>query len=83
MHFGRQIARNEFTTSEVEFSMLAKIGAQGHEAHVLAGMWALIDRFKPVLIVETGAVVLMDELKTHGYRADRAPGSSNVVFRPL
>lgn len=62
---------------------LVKIDAEGHEAHVLAGMWALIDRFKPVLIVETGPTALIDDLKRHGYRADRAPGSSNVVFRPL
>lgn len=63
--------------------VLVKIDAEGHEAHVLAGMWALIERFKPVLIVETGSAGLIDDLKTHGYRADRASGSSNVVFQSL
>jgi len=62
---------------------LIKIDAEGHEAHVLAGMWQLIERSRPVLIIETGSDQLVDEVKRRGYAVARSAGSSNVVCRPL
>lgn len=62
---------------------LIKIDAEGHEAHVLAGMWQLIERSRPVLIIETGSEPLVDEVKRRGYAVVRSAGSSNVVCRPL
>ena len=62
---------------------LIKIDAEGHEAHVLAGMRQLIDRSRPVLIIETGSAELVDDMKRRGYAVERSSGSSNVVCRPL
>lgn len=62
---------------------LIKIDAEGHEAHVLAGMWQLIERSRPVLIIETGSVELIDDMKRRGYAVERSTGSSNVVCKPL
>ena len=62
---------------------LIKIDAEGHEAHVLAGMWQLIERSRPVLLIETGSDQLVDEVKRRGYAVARSAGSSNVVCRPL
>ena len=61
---------------------LVKIDAEGHEAHVLAGMHRLIERFKPTLIVETGSAELIASIERFGYQVQRSPGSSNVVCRP-
>lgn len=62
---------------------LIKIDAEGHEAHVLTGMRQLIDRSRPVLIIETGSQQLVDDVKQRGYVVERLAGSSNVVCRPL
>jgi FkbM family methyltransferase len=61
---------------------LIKIDAEGHEAQVLAGMQRLIAESRPVLIVETGSVELIESLKRTGYTVERLAGSSNIVCRP-
>ena len=63
-----------------------KIDAEGHEAAVLAGMDALIERCKPTLLVETGSSEVVERLASRGYDWSRGKGSANVVFsatRPL
>ncbi len=62
---------------------LIKVDAEGHEAHVVAGMEQLIARARPVLIVETGSEGVIARLRGFGYDVQRATGSSNVVCRPL
>lgn len=62
---------------------LVKIDAEGHEAAVIAGMRRLIAEHRPTLIVETGSTDLVAQLVAVGYAASRAPGSANVIFRPL
>ena len=61
---------------------LIKIDAEGHEAHVLAGMWQLIERARPVLIIETGSAELIEDMKRRGYGVERSAGSSNIGCRP-
>lgn len=61
---------------------LIKIDAEGHEAFVMAGMRRLVDRFKPILIVETGSPELIASIEQMGYEVSRVAGSSNVVCRP-
>jgi FkbM family methyltransferase len=40
-----------------------KIDAEGHEGQVLAGMYNLIERDHPVLMIETGSEKIVDALK--------------------
>ena len=61
---------------------LAKIDVEGHELAVLRGMRRLLERDRPVLIVETSldeTSRLLAELK---YSVSRLAGSSNVVAVP-
>ena len=61
---------------------LVKIDAEGHEVFVLAGMRELINRWHPVLVVETGSREVIVGLEALGYVAEKLPDSPNVVFRP-
>ena len=61
---------------------LAKIDVEGHELPVLRGMRQLIERDRPVLIVETSAQPAMDLLASLGYSMERLPGSSNLLCHP-
>jgi FkbM family methyltransferase len=61
---------------------LIKIDAEGHEIPVLAGLRAIIERDKPVLIVENSSERIAQQLRDGGYVCDRIEGSSNLVFRP-
>jgi FkbM family methyltransferase len=60
---------------------LAKIDAEGHEGAVLRGMRRVLERDRPVLIVEASKGEAEAFLPTLGYRAERLPDSSNRVFR--
>lgn len=60
---------------------LAKIDAEGHDASVVHGMAALLERDRPILIIESGYETLGAWLATFGYEGARLPGSSNVVYR--
>lgn len=61
---------------------LAKIDAEGHEAAVLKGMRATLQRDMPVLIVETSSPEVIASLESLGYRHERLPESPNILFRP-
>jgi FkbM family methyltransferase len=61
---------------------LAKIDVEGHEALALQGMRALLERDRPVLIVETRAEEIIAALEAMGYQASRSGNSPNVVFAP-
>ena len=61
---------------------LVKIDAEDHEASVLAGMRGLIERDRPVLIVETGLPEVAIDLASRGYAARKLPGSPNLLFQP-
>jgi FkbM family methyltransferase len=58
---------------------LVKIDAEGHELPVLHGMRKLVERDRPVLIVETSPGETTRLLESWGYRVERLPGSSNVL----
>jgi FkbM family methyltransferase len=61
---------------------LAKIDVEGHELPVLLGMRKILQRDRPVLIVETSAKKTMDFLENLGYGIRRLPGSSNLLCEP-
>jgi FkbM family methyltransferase len=60
---------------------LVKIDAEGHEVSVLRGMRELLERDRPVLIVELGAKESVGFLQECGYEMERLPGSPNGIFR--
>ena len=59
---------------------LVKIDVEGHEAMVLAGMKGIIERDKPVLIIESISPEICTWLYSQGYRQTKFPGSPNTVF---
>lgn len=59
---------------------LAKIDAEGHERFVLEGMWALIERDRPRLILETSSSAIHDKLLGLGYALEKISGSPNRVY---
>jgi FkbM family methyltransferase len=61
---------------------LVKIDVEGHELAVLHGMRKLLERDRPILIVETSAQETVDLLHESDYATERLPGSSNLVCRP-
>ena len=61
---------------------LIKIDAEDHEASVLAGMKNLIEKYHPILIVETGSQEIVSSLTSSGYVSTKLPGSPNFLFRP-
>ncbi|HZN25465.1 MAG TPA: FkbM family methyltransferase, partial [Burkholderiales bacterium] len=61
---------------------LVKIDVEGHELAVLHGMRALMERDRPVMIVETSSAEVVDLLSAAGYQSERLPGSSNVLCTP-
>jgi FkbM family methyltransferase len=63
---------------------LVKIDAEGHDLQVLVGMESLLQRDRPLLIVEasrTGPVA--GWLRERGYSIRKAIGSPNIVAEPL
>ena len=61
---------------------LVKIDVEGHEAEVLRGMQRFLTRDRPVFILEESSPDAGQFLEEHGYRAQRFPGSPNVVLLP-
>ena len=61
---------------------LVKIDAEGHESFVLAGMQKLIEKYHPVLIVETDSREVIANLTTLGYVPEQLQNSPNVLFKP-
>ncbi len=62
---------------------LVKIDTEGHESFVLAGMQKIIQKFHPVLIVETNSKEIIANLRSRGYQSEKINGSPNVLFKPL
>ncbi len=60
---------------------LIKIDAEGHEPIVFRGMYNLIERDRPVLIVETVTDEIRDHLIQLGYSEDKYKNSPNIVFK--
>jgi FkbM family methyltransferase len=60
---------------------LVKIDVEGHEAAVLAGMCALLNRDMPTLILETESDAIREDLAAMGYMVKRLPGSPNLLCR--
>lgn len=58
-----------------------KIDAEGHELSVLQGMRGLLERNRPVLIVEGGDSGVEMFLRDLGYRFTVLPGSWNRIYR--
>ena len=61
---------------------LVKIDVEGHELPVLRGMRHLLERDRPIVIVETASILVEDLLKRLGYSIERLPGSSNLLCHP-
>jgi len=58
---------------------LAKIDAEGHELSVLAGMQGILERDRPVLIVEDSSPRIAEILLPYGYRSRKLANSPNIV----
>jgi FkbM family methyltransferase len=59
---------------------LIKIDAEGHEGAVLSGMRTLVERDKPILIVETVSSEIAAWLTSQGYQQKKLPDSPNTIF---
>ena len=59
---------------------LVKIDVEGHEEPAVRGMWRLIQRDHPVIILEISSQPLEVELLNLGYRQQHTPGSPNRVY---
>lgn len=64
----------------LETISLVKIDAEGHELEVLGGMTQILERDRPVLIVEVSGAETPALLHELGYVSRREPNSSNVIF---
>ena len=60
---------------------LVKIDTEGHEAFVLAGMQKLIEKYRPILIVENPSKEVSEDLNSLGYVPEILPNSPNVIFK--
>jgi FkbM family methyltransferase len=60
---------------------LVKIDAEGHELSVLYGMTRLLERDRPVLLVEDSSQAIPAFLARFGYQMTREPGSVNCTYR--
>lgn len=60
---------------------MVKIDAEGHEIQILHGMYKLLQRDKPLLIIETNSSDVFDFLRVLGYLKDKFPGSPNYLFQ--
>ncbi|GAB6194021.1 FkbM family methyltransferase [Desulfocastanea catecholica] len=61
---------------------LIKIDAEGHEPAVFRGLLGLLERDRPVLIVETVTNAIREQLFRLDYREERYNNSPNIVFLP-
>ncbi len=60
---------------------LAKIDTEGHELAVLRGMTNLLERDRPVVIVEANSKDVVGLMTDFGYGVERNPRSSNYLCR--
>lgn len=59
---------------------LVKIDAEGHDAVVLYGARALLERDHPVVVIESVSADVATLMTGLRYTSERLPGSSNVIF---
>jgi|GEM_PF-2784515 len=59
---------------------LAKIDVEGNELSVLKGMISILERDKPVLIVEDNSREVGKFLEEFGYTSRIIDGSPNIIF---
>ena len=57
-----------------------KIDAEGHEPSVMRGMLNILERDKPILIIETVTDQMQDKLSELGYEEEHLKNSPNKVF---
>ena len=60
---------------------LIKIDAEGHEPAVMRGLMNIVQRDKPILIIETVTSDVRDKLSELGYSETKHKDSPNIVFR--
>jgi len=60
---------------------LVKVDVEGHDLPALRGMTRILERDRPILIVENGSPEVVSFLEPFGYRIERLPGSPNALFR--
>jgi FkbM family methyltransferase len=60
-----------------------KIDTECHERPVLDGMRRLLERDRPVLMIEANTPDVRPFLEMLGYRATGLPGSANLIYEPL
>ena len=60
---------------------MVKIDVEGHELQVLQGMVQLLQRDRPILIIETDSQQVFEFLKKFGYDMNKYPNSPNYMFR--
>ena len=61
---------------------LVKIDAEGHELPILRGMKKLLERDKPILIVEDTDKEIGSYLSRFSYESNKIEGSCNIIFKP-
>jgi hypothetical protein len=59
---------------------LIKVDAEGHDSLVINGAWALLERERPTVIIESDSPAVSGRLIELGYVRQRLPGSSNTVY---
>ena len=59
-----------------------KIDVEGHEAQVLKGIWPIIERDRPRLLIEGFDEAIHDSLRPLGYQRQLIEGSPNAIFHP-
>lgn len=59
-----------------------KIDTEGHELAVLRGMKGLLNRDRPILVVEDNDPKVSPYLAGFGYSSEKVAGSSNMIFHP-
>ncbi len=61
---------------------LIKIDAEGHDAEVLVGAASIIDRDRPVVIIETNSDFVGRFFSSRDYRMEKLQGSPNAIHLP-
>ena len=61
-----------------------KVDAEGHEPSVLEGAWELIERHRPIIMLEDSGpgAEAGRSLEARGYAGQTLPGSPTVVWTP-
>ena len=60
---------------------LIKVDAEGHDSLVISGAWALLERERPTVIIESDSPEVSGRLIELGYVRQRLPGSPNTIYQ--